>query len=203
MKAIYMEAQGAPEVLKFGEQPDPVAGPGQVVCDIHAASVKAADWKVRAGGYEGGPIESFPYILGRDFSGVVTAAGGKYTTSRVFASHVVDRAARKAGMRIPRSRTPLVPLDACAVGSTERFVAAVRDAPAPVAPETGEWLARHYGTDAAAVLASAEGRPELLEPLDADGEIAAQAVFAARHESALHLTDVMLRTVPEWILGDD
>ncbi len=130
---------------------------------------------------------------GDGIGGVVTAAGGKYTTSRVFASHVVDRAARKAGMRIPRSRTHLVPLDACDVGSTERFVAAIRDAPAPVAPETGEWLARHYGTDAAAVLASAEGRPELLEPLDADGEIAAQAVFAARHESARHLTDVMLR----------
>jgi NADPH:quinone reductase-like Zn-dependent oxidoreductase len=75
MKAIFMEAQGAPEVLKFGDQPDPVVGPGQVVCDIHAASVNAADWKVRAGGYEGGPIETFPYILGRDFSGVVAAAG--------------------------------------------------------------------------------------------------------------------------------
>lgn len=75
MKAIYMEAQGAPEVLKYGDQPDPVAKPGQVVCDVYAASVNAADWKVRAGGYEGGPIESFPYILGRDFSGVVASVG--------------------------------------------------------------------------------------------------------------------------------
>ena len=75
MKAIYMETQGAPEVLKYGEQPDPVAGPGMVVCDVYTASVNAADWKVRAGGYEGGPIETFPYILGRDFSGVVSAVG--------------------------------------------------------------------------------------------------------------------------------
>ena len=75
MKAIYMDTQGAPEVLNYGERPDPVAGPGMVVCDVHTASVNAADWKVRAGGYEGGPIESFPYILGRDFSGVVSAVG--------------------------------------------------------------------------------------------------------------------------------
>ena len=75
MKAIYMETQGAPEVLKYGEQPDPIAAPGMVVCDVYTASVNAADWKVRAGGYEGGPIEAFPYILGRDFSGVVSAVG--------------------------------------------------------------------------------------------------------------------------------
>lgn len=75
MKAIYLEQQGAPEVLQYGDMPDPVAGPGQVVVDIHTASVNAADWKVRAGGYEGGPISQFPYILGRDFSGVVAAVG--------------------------------------------------------------------------------------------------------------------------------
>ena len=34
----------------YGEAPDPVAGPGEVVVDIHAASVNAADYKVRLGG---------------------------------------------------------------------------------------------------------------------------------------------------------
>src|SRR3990167_4970810 len=73
MKASYFEKNGGPEVLKYGEQPDPVAGPGQVVVDIHAAAINGADWKVRAGTY--GPMEKFPYILGRDFSGVVSALG--------------------------------------------------------------------------------------------------------------------------------
>jgi NADPH:quinone reductase-like Zn-dependent oxidoreductase len=50
--------------------PDPVAAPGEVVIDVHAASVNAADWKVRTGQYE--PAK-FPLILGRDFSGVVGA----------------------------------------------------------------------------------------------------------------------------------
>ena len=73
MKAAYMEAQGGPEVLKYGDLPDPVAGPGEVVVDIHAASINGADWKVRAGHYS--EMTEFPYILGRDFSGVVSEIG--------------------------------------------------------------------------------------------------------------------------------
>jgi NADPH:quinone reductase-like Zn-dependent oxidoreductase len=72
MKASYLEQHGGPEVLKYGEQPDPVAGPGQIVVDIVAASVNGADWKVRSGDYK---LAKFPHILGRDFSGVVSAVG--------------------------------------------------------------------------------------------------------------------------------
>jgi NADPH:quinone reductase-like Zn-dependent oxidoreductase len=73
MKCAFIEQHGGPEVLKFGELPDPVAAPGQVVVDISAASVNGADWKVREG--KSNPISQFPYILGRDFSGVVSAVG--------------------------------------------------------------------------------------------------------------------------------
>jgi NADPH:quinone reductase-like Zn-dependent oxidoreductase len=53
--------------------PDPVASPGEVLVDIHAASVNAADWKMRAGQY---PTKvALPHIPGRDFSGVVAAVG--------------------------------------------------------------------------------------------------------------------------------
>ena len=65
MKASYMEKQGGPEVLKYGDLPDPAAGRGEVVVDIHAASVNGADWKVRAGHYS--EMTEFPYVLGRDF----------------------------------------------------------------------------------------------------------------------------------------
>lgn len=81
MKASYIDENGGPEVLKYGDMPDPVAGPGEVVVDIHAASVNGADWKVRAGSYA--PLESFPYILGRDFSGVVSAVGEGVTDFKV------------------------------------------------------------------------------------------------------------------------
>lgn len=73
MKAAYFEEHGGPEVLKYGDLPDPVAGAGEVVVDIHAASVNGADWKVRAGNYN--QVKYFPYVLGRDFSGVISAVG--------------------------------------------------------------------------------------------------------------------------------
>ena len=73
MKAAFIERHGGPEVLKFGEMSDPVAASGEVVVDIVAASVNGADWKVREG--KSGQVARFPYILGRDFSGVVSAVG--------------------------------------------------------------------------------------------------------------------------------
>ncbi len=72
MKAVFIERFGGPDVLQYGDVPDPVAGSGQVVIDVVAASVNGADWKVRSGQYK---QASFPLILGRDFSGVVGAVG--------------------------------------------------------------------------------------------------------------------------------
>lgn len=73
MKAAYFMKNGGPEVMAYGEVPDPVAGPGQILVDVYAASVNGADWKVRAGHYA--PTTEFPYIPGRDFSGAVSALG--------------------------------------------------------------------------------------------------------------------------------
>ena len=73
MKAAYFERHGGPEVIRYGDLPDPQAGPGEIVVDIHAASVNGADCKVLSGGYS--RITDFPYVLGRDFSGVVAALG--------------------------------------------------------------------------------------------------------------------------------
>ena len=73
MKAAFFMKNGGPEVMQYGDVPDPVAGPGHVLVDVHAASVNGADWKVRAGSYA--PITAFPYVPGRDFSGVVSALG--------------------------------------------------------------------------------------------------------------------------------
>ena len=75
MKAAYIEKFGGPEVLQYGELPDPVAGPGEVVVDVHAATVNAADWKFRAGEYARHSNVKFPQIPGRDFSGVISAVG--------------------------------------------------------------------------------------------------------------------------------
>jgi NADPH:quinone reductase-like Zn-dependent oxidoreductase len=73
MKAALLTKHGGVDAFHYGDAPDPVAGPGEVVVDIHAASVNAADYKVRLGSYDS--KIKFPYILGRDFSGVISAVG--------------------------------------------------------------------------------------------------------------------------------
>ena len=77
MKAVLLTGHGGPENLVYGDTPDPVAGPGEVVVDVHAASINAADYKVRLGSYDS--KLKFPYILGRDFSGLVSALGAGVT----------------------------------------------------------------------------------------------------------------------------
>jgi NADPH:quinone reductase-like Zn-dependent oxidoreductase len=78
MKAVLLTKHGGPEVLRYGDMPDPIAGPDEVVVDVHAASVNAADYKVRLGTGRH-HIKKFPYILGRDFSGVVSTVGTEVT----------------------------------------------------------------------------------------------------------------------------
>ena len=73
MKASFFRRFGPPEVLEYGDLPDPVPAAGEALVDIHAASVNGADWKMRSGHY--GASVQFPHIPGRDFSGVVAAVG--------------------------------------------------------------------------------------------------------------------------------
>ena len=73
MKAMLLTGYGGPEMLRYGDAPDPVPAPEEIVVDVHAASVNAADYKVRLGGR--GYNLQFPHILGRDFSGVVAKTG--------------------------------------------------------------------------------------------------------------------------------
>jgi NADPH:quinone reductase-like Zn-dependent oxidoreductase len=75
MKAAYIERFGGPEVLRYGDLPDPVAAPDDVIVDVHTASVNAADWKFRGGEYARHGQVKFPQIPGRDFSGVIGALG--------------------------------------------------------------------------------------------------------------------------------
>lgn len=73
MKAAFFRKFGPPEVLEYGELPDPVPAAGEVLVDIHATTVNAADWKMRSGQY---PAKiDFPHVPGRDFSGVVSRLG--------------------------------------------------------------------------------------------------------------------------------
>ena len=79
MKAIVIHEYGAPEVLRYEDVADPVAGPGDVVVEVHAVSVnRVLDVAVRRGGQSQRGI-TLPLIPGVDPSGVVAAIGDGVT----------------------------------------------------------------------------------------------------------------------------
>ena len=75
MKAIVVHQYGGPEVLKFEEVPDPVAGPGEVLVRVAAASVNPIDTKRRAGLTKDFYPIKFPGLIGVDVAGTVVKVG--------------------------------------------------------------------------------------------------------------------------------
>lgn len=89
MKAVVLHEYGGPEKLKWEDIADPVAGSGEVLVRVSAASVNPIDWKLRSGAIKAFMPVEFPEVLGRDLSGVVQAVGDGVTAfapgDRVFA----------------------------------------------------------------------------------------------------------------------
>ena len=73
MKAVYFESFGGPEVLRFGERPEPVAGPGEALIRVRACGINHLDLWVRGG--LPGLDPDMPHILGNDIVGEVVAVG--------------------------------------------------------------------------------------------------------------------------------
>ena len=66
MRAITVTEHGGPEVLTYGEAPDPVPGPGQVLVRTSAIGVNFIDTYFREGMYP----TALPYVPGSEGSGV-------------------------------------------------------------------------------------------------------------------------------------
>lgn len=73
MKAVYFEKHGGPEVLEYGDLPDPQPKPGWVLVRVQAAALNHADLFVRAG-WPGLKL-ALPHVLGADGAGEVAALG--------------------------------------------------------------------------------------------------------------------------------
>jgi NADPH:quinone reductase-like Zn-dependent oxidoreductase len=75
MKAVVVHQYGGPEVLKFEEYPDPVAGAGEVLVRVAATSVNPIDYKRRAGLTKDFYPINFPGLMGVDIAGTVVKVG--------------------------------------------------------------------------------------------------------------------------------
>jgi glycerol-3-phosphate dehydrogenase len=134
------------------------------------------------------------HLVGHSVPGLVVIAGGKWTTYRVMAKDAIDAAVDALDGKIPASTTA----DIALLGA-EGYQAAWNKR-SKIARAFGvhkvriEHLLNRYGVLTDELLDLIQERPELLEPLPgADDYIGAEVVYAATHEGALHLEDVLAR----------
>jgi NADPH:quinone reductase-like Zn-dependent oxidoreductase len=71
LKAVRIHEDGGPEVLRYEDAPDPVAGDGEVLISLRAASLNHLDLWVR----KGLPSVPKPRILGADGAGIRVDTG--------------------------------------------------------------------------------------------------------------------------------
>ena len=137
--------------------------------------------------------------------GLVSAIGGKWTTSRHLAEQVVDLALKKLG-KTAKCETHCTPVYGGEIGRLKSFVARAKKRHAHLPGDVVENLVAFYGSRIDEVLATASERQgeseELLRRLGPNvAEIGAQVVHAVRHEMALHLADVVFRRTGLGTLG--
>ncbi len=134
------------------------------------------------------------HAVARPQPGLISIAGGKYTTYRVMAADAIDAALEDVGGAVPPSVTENIPLMGAEgyhamVNQVERLA---RRADVPV------WrmqrLLDRYGSMTEELLALAADDHTLLEPLPgAEEYLRIEIVYAAAYEAALHLDDILAR----------
>jgi len=147
-----------------------------------------------AGESESSSRLSREHVVAQPVPGLVLVAGGKYTTYRLMARDAVDAVVHALDWRAPPSCTDRVPL-AGADGYLALWNARHR-----LALSSGlhvariEHLLRRYGSLTPELLALVEADPGLGRPVTgADDYLRAEIVYAASHEGARHLDDVLGR----------
>ncbi|SEH00871.1 NADPH:quinone reductase [Nonomuraea solani] len=125
MRAVQYHRFGPPDVLRVDEVPTPQPGPGEVLIEVHAASVDAGELAIRAGRLPGIIRTRFPRGLGGDFTGRVEALGSGVRAWKVgeevwgvmphFASGAIAEYVTVPERRLARAPKNLSLLDAAAL----------------------------------------------------------------------------------------
>ena len=146
--------------------------------------------------------EVFDHGEKQGIEGIITAIGGKWTTSRALAERVVDLAIAKLEREKLPCLTEETPTYGGDVGRFAEYVKEVLDKNGALPAAVVLNLAKNYGSRMDDVLALARANPALLEKVSADlPDIAAQVVYAVRNEMALTVEDVVFRRTGLGTLG--
>ncbi|MEI1278545.1 glycerol-3-phosphate dehydrogenase/oxidase [Leptospira venezuelensis] len=150
------------------------------------------------GGEEGGTYSASRKSELQDHSkerieGLISAGGGKYTTSRHFAEKIFKLIQKKISKKVKPSASAKKFLKGCEISNVESYLENAKSSHSNFSKNTIEYLVRHYGTEYESVLELANTSKQLSEVLDEDGELAAQVLYAIRFEMAMTLKDIFLR----------
>jgi glycerol-3-phosphate dehydrogenase len=134
------------------------------------------------------------HAVAHSVPGLVVIAGGKYTTYRVMAKDAVDAAVHGLDAKVPESVTDRIPLlgaDGYTALKNSTHVLARRYG---VHEARIQHLLNRYGSLIHEVLDLVVADPKLGEPLGgAPDYLRAEIVYAASHEGARHLDDILAR----------
>ena len=133
--------------------------------------------------------------------GLLTVEGGKYTTSRNLARKVVDKVVKELNIASKKSISKNQFLSGCEIDNLKSYISEKQKMYPFLEKPQVEFLVKMYGTEIDQVIKIAGEDEALKKPLNADGEIAAQVVYAIRNEMALTLPDILFRRTGLGTLG--
>ncbi len=134
------------------------------------------------------------HAVSQSVSGLITVAGGKYTTYRVMAKDVVDVAARGLDQKVPECCTAEIPLIGAAGYRAHWNRREALAEASGLHVHVIEHLLTRYGSQIHELLELVRETPCLGEPIEgAPTYLAAEIQYATSHEGALHLDDVLTR----------
>ncbi|MGA2356517.1 MAG: NADP-dependent oxidoreductase [Terriglobales bacterium] len=183
MKAVVVHQYGGPEVLKFEDYPDPIAGPGEVLVRVAASSVNPIDYKRRAGLTKDFYPLKFPGLIGVDISGTVVKIGpgveGFSVGDQVFA--MADN-----------TYAELCVVKAAVLAKVPKGLDLIQAAALPLVTVTGNQLLAATGIKA--------GQTVLV--VGAAGNVGRSAVFTAKARGAIVIAGILKRQIVDVQSGD-
>jgi len=133
--------------------------------------------------------------------GLITVEGGKYTTSRNLAQHVMKMVHRKMNRKEKPSVTYNVYLAGSEIRNMHEFMKKQHLHYKDFDKYTVEYVSRNYGTFSRQVFELARQDKSLQEKVSPDGEILAEVVYAIDYEMAKSMEDILFRRTGIGSLG--
>ena len=135
------------------------------------------------------------------FENLITVEGGKYTTSRNLATKTANLIDKKFNRKPAKSVTDRDYLFGCDIKNIEAFIERIVKLNKDFDGNTVITLSKYYGTEIFDLLNIAKENEEFSIPLNNDGEILAQVIYAIQKEMAKKLSDIIFRRTGIGTLG--